>query len=82
MTADERMPEELRLDLVLPLLLQRMEATVVEEPGTKERKYAYEVTFMAVLPEPQVRFLVNYLTDHKVRVRCIRPDEFGGRDVA
>lgn len=67
-----------KLDLGFPLFLQKMEATAIEDPGTKEKTYAYEITFVAVIPEGMVRFLVNYLREHKVHIKCVDPNDLKG----
>lgn len=77
-TSESHVSSVLQLDLVLPLLLRSAEARIVEAPGTKKKQYAYEVTFVAVVPEEQLRILMTYVKEHKVPVQCIGPNSLKG----
>ena len=50
----------------LPLFVEKMEAQVVEEPGKKEKKYAYLITFKAVVPEGSLFDVISNIGQHKV----------------
>ena len=69
---------EPRVDLTFPILFQKMDATMVEKPGEKEPQCAYEVTFIAVLSEAHLRFVVNFLKDHKILVMPVDPNNLKG----
>lgn len=44
----------------------------IQAPGQTEKKYAYSVTFKAVLPEKQAGFLMSVVKEHRVTAHVKR----------
>lgn len=63
----------------IPLLVEQMEAKVIEEPGKHEPKYAYVVTFKAIIPEGHLSYLVSNIEGHKVLAKISKISEETGQ---
>lgn len=57
------------------MIVSSMEAMPIEVPGQKEKKYAYSVTFKAVMDEKDLGMLTTCIRDHKVLAHVKRIEE-------
>ena len=52
---------------------------MIEEPGKHEPKYAYVVTFKAIIPEGHLSYLVSNIEGHKVLAKISKISEETGQ---
>lgn len=71
----------LSADLNVPLIVEKLEATTVQKPGTHEEKFAYKVTLIGVMPEKDVNLLMLIVKKHSILANMTEiPDETPDRD--